>query len=141
MAKTLKHQPIAGDDYLALIRRLPLAPIRDVDGLGEAWRMIDELTRVPESELSAGQADYLAVLGDLARTYELERMGGAEHRDGRGILIHLLEANGMSGSDLGRLLGQRELGSKILRGTRAISRAHAKVLGGHFGIPAETFLR
>jgi len=60
---------------------------------------------------------------------------------GRDVLNHLMEANDMSASDLGRLLGHRELGSKIVRGEREISKSNAKALGEHFGLPPETFLR
>jgi antitoxin component HigA of HigAB toxin-antitoxin module len=60
---------------------------------------------------------------------------------GLDVLKHLLEANDLNASDLGRILGQRELGSKILRGGRQISRSHAKALGKRFALPAETFLR
>jgi antitoxin component HigA of HigAB toxin-antitoxin module len=47
----------------------------------------------------------------------------------------------MNASDLGRLLGNRELGSKVLRGERNISRSNAKALSAHFALPAKTFLR
>ena len=60
---------------------------------------------------------------------------------GHAMLLHLMEEHDMNASSLGRLLGHRELGSKIVRGERAISKANAKVLGEHFGLPAETFLR
>lgn len=60
---------------------------------------------------------------------------------GLAILNHLMDANDMNASDLGRLLGHRELGSKILRGEREISKSHAASLGEHFGLPPETFLR
>jgi antitoxin component HigA of HigAB toxin-antitoxin module len=60
---------------------------------------------------------------------------------GLDVLNHLMDANDMSASDLGRLLGHRELGSKILRGEREISKSHATMLGEHFGLPPETFLR
>lgn len=57
------------------------------------------------------------------------------------MLKHLLEANDLNASDLGRILGQRELGSKLLRRERQISKSHAKTLGERFGLRAEVFLR
>ena len=97
--------------------------------------MLDELTRIPESRLTPGQADYLEVLGDLTHKFEEPQMAGeTDALGGVDLLRHLLEANDMNASDLGRLLGQRELGSKILRGDRQISRTNAKVLGRHFRV-------
>lgn len=130
------------DDYLGLIQRFPLAPIRNRQQLKAAHTMIDELTRIPEKKLTRGQSDYLEVLGDLAMKFDGPLMAN-EVKDvsGLDLLRHLLEENGMSASDLGRMLGQRELGSKVLRGDRQISRSHAKALGERFNLPAETFLR
>ena len=104
--------------------------------------MIDELTRHPESKLTPGQADYLEVLGDLTLKFERPQMAHElKKNSGLDLLKHLLEEKGLNASDLGRLLGQRELGSMLLRGDRQISRSHAKRLGERFGLPAETFLR
>jgi HTH-type transcriptional regulator/antitoxin HigA len=130
------------DDYLYLTQRLPLAPIRNRRQLREAHAMIDEMTRIPENKLTPGQADDLEVLGDLTLKFERPQMAHElEKISGLDLLKHLLEENDMNASDLGRLLGQRELGSKLLRGDRQISRSHAKRLGERFGLPAETFLR
>ena len=51
------------------------------------------------------------------------------------------QTHGLTGSDVGRILGHRELGSNVLRGDRRISRAHAQALGKRFGLPPEVFLR
>ena len=133
--------PLAGH-YLELDRRFPLRPIRTEERLRAAHKMIDELTKIPEEKLTRDQADYLEVLGDLASAYE-DRIMSPEVASvsGLDVLNHLMDANGVSASDLGRLLGHRELGSKILRGEREISKSHAKAVGEDFGLPPETFLR
>jgi len=66
-----------------------------------------------------------------------------EMRDvtGLDLVKHLLEANDLTASDLGRILGHRESGSKMLRADRQISKMQAKALGAHFGLQAEMFLR
>jgi antitoxin component HigA of HigAB toxin-antitoxin module len=46
----------------------------------------------------------------------------------------------MNASDLGRLLGQRELGPKILNGARSLSKRHIRKLSEYFGVTADTFL-
>jgi antitoxin component HigA of HigAB toxin-antitoxin module len=90
--------------------------------------------------LTHGQLDYLLALGDLATVYEAEALNEMT-KDVTGLhpLKHLMEEHGLSGSDIGRIIGQRELGPKILKGTRHISREHAKALGRYFGLPAEIF--
>lgn len=140
--KVTKHLPSEHDEFLELVKRFPLKPIRSEERLREAHAVIDELIRIPEDRLTDDQSDYLEVLGDLTRAYEEKQMEGeTDQVTGLDVLVHLIAEHEMNASDLGRLLGNRELGSKILRGERNISRANAKALGTHFGLPAETFLR
>ena len=47
----------------------------------------------------------------------------------------------MNASDLGRLLGQRQLGAKILSGDRDLSKAHIQTLAAHFGVSPAVFLK
>lgn len=130
------------DEFLELVQNLPLKPIRNDRQLEAAHAVIDEMVRIPEDKLSSDQSDYLEVLGDLTLAYEQKQMEGETAGvTGLGMLRHLMEEHELSASALGRLLGHRELGSKIVRGERSISKANAKVLGKHFGLPAETFLR
>ncbi len=133
---------VTADAYLELIKRFPLRPIRSKKQLDEAYAIIDELAISGEAHLSGEQMDYLEVLGNLTTAYEAKRSGDRTAQlTGLEILKHLLDANDLNGSDLGRILGQRALGSKVLNGDREISKANAKALGEHFGLPAETFLR
>ena len=142
MANLTKTKEPGRDEYLGLVRKFPLKPIRSDDQLRKAHKIIDEITRIPEEKLTRDQSDYLEVLGDLTHAYE-ERIISPEttRLTGLDLLNHLMEANDLSASDLGRLLGHRELGSKILRGEREISKSHAAALGKHFGLAAEIFLR
>src|SRR5437867_5204130 len=105
-----KSTNIAGDDYLDLVREFPLVPIRSEPHLQEAFKMIDRLAIIDERKLTPGQADYLLVLSDLVEKYEDEHHAiDLSHLDGIRVLRHLLEQNEMSSSDLGRLLGNRQL--------------------------------
>jgi HTH-type transcriptional regulator/antitoxin HigA len=142
MAVRAKAKDAERDEYLELVQKFPLKPIRNEDQLRQAHKIIDEMTRIPPRKLTRDQSDYLEVLGDLTHIYE-DRVMSPELAavTGLDVLNHLMDANDMSASDLGRLLGHRELGSKILRGEREISKSHAAALGEHFGLPAETFLR
>ncbi|GAG52203.1 unnamed protein product, partial [marine sediment metagenome] len=81
------------------------------------------------------------VLSGLMEAYEQKHNKIRWSRlDPVSLLGFLLEENSMSASDLGRLLGQRQLGSAILRGDRNLSKAHIKVLSAHFRVEAGLFL-
>lgn len=68
----------------------------------------------------------------------------ARRRDHRSWLYvalrFLLESHGMSASDLGRLLGDRALGTRILNGKRELSKAHIKTLAAHFQVSPAVLL-
>jgi antitoxin component HigA of HigAB toxin-antitoxin module len=55
-------------------------------------------------------------------------------------LQELLKDRDMNASDLGRLLGNRQLGAAILWGERQLSKAHIRILSGHFELPSDVFL-
>jgi len=56
------------------------------------------------------------------------------------ILKFLLDENDLNGSDLGRLLNQRQLGSKILNRKRKLSMRHIMILAKHFSVSPTLFL-
>jgi antitoxin component HigA of HigAB toxin-antitoxin module len=125
--------------FAELVRRFPPQAIHDEIGYANMQEMIDRLTSLPK--LSAGQADYLETLTILFEAYESEH----ERIDARAmspleVVKFLLDANGMSGSDLGRLLGNRELGPKILSGQRQLSKVNIRKLADRFKVDAGLFL-
>ena len=136
------------DEYVALCTTLPLAPIETKKELKAAGKVIDALAVIGEDRLTRAQADYLSVLTDLfedaeSRLYADELADLQKEVDaltGLDSLKHLVEQHDMSGSDLGRLIGNRSLGNAILRGDRQLSKDHIKVLSGHFGVDAGVFL-
>jgi HTH-type transcriptional regulator/antitoxin HigA len=56
--------------YLALIKSFPLRPIRSDGELDKAAAVMRNLTRRGFSRLSAGESDYLEILGNLIEKYE-----------------------------------------------------------------------
>jgi antitoxin component HigA of HigAB toxin-antitoxin module len=46
----------------------------------------------------------------------------------------------MTASDLGELLGNRSLGSKVLRGERELSKTHLRILAERFKVDAGLLL-
>lgn len=101
--------------------------------------MLDRLTSLPS--LSKGQEQYLETLSVLVAAYENE-CHGIEVDDLSPIqmLQHLLESHQMNASQLGDLLGNRSLGSKILRGRRELSKTHIRILAKRFNVDPGLFI-
>jgi HTH-type transcriptional regulator/antitoxin HigA len=141
MASKARQNRGVSDDYLHLVMRFPLAPIRGERHFKEAVAMVDELSIIDEEKLTAGQVDYLLVLSDLVERYEDGHFAEkAAFKDGVAALAYLMEQRGMNTSDLGRLLGSRSLGSAILRRERELSKGHVVKLAGYFGVSADLLL-
>jgi HTH-type transcriptional regulator/antitoxin HigA len=139
--RTAQHAKVA-DDYLELVRRFPLVPIRNDAHLKQAVRMIDELSIIDEEKLSMGQSDYLMVLSDLVERFEdAHDPFEAAFDDGIDALRYLLEQHQMTASDLGRLLGNRQHGAAILRRARQLSKANVLKLASHFNVSTDLLLR
>jgi HTH-type transcriptional regulator/antitoxin HigA len=127
--------------YLKLVRQFPLAPIRSRAHFKQALAQIDALSAIDEARLTPGQADYLLVLSGLVETYEIAHFPlMPAFGDAVDALAYLLEQSGMSASDLGRLLENRQLGSAILRRQRELSKAHIVKLANHFRVSTDLFL-
>jgi antitoxin component HigA of HigAB toxin-antitoxin module len=56
------------------------------------------------------------------------------------VLKYLMDANEMSESDLGWLLGERSLGNAILFGRRALSKSNIRTLADRFKVSTDLFL-
>lgn len=123
-----------------LNRRRPLRPITDDADLDRALAIVDRLLRVPETGRTRDQADYLFSISLLIEAYEDRHHAIPVRASPLQALENLMEANGMNASDLGRLLGDRSLGSKILRSERNLSKGHIRKLCKRFKLRPETFL-
>ena len=125
--------------YEELLKMLPLRPIRDESDYGKAQRMMALLAGLPR--MSRDQSDYLEVLSNEVERYEHEHEAiDTSELAPLDTLRFLLEENGMSASDLGRLLGSRQLGSAILRGHRSLSKSHIAMLAERFHVEPGLFL-
>ncbi len=124
--------------FEGLCRMLPPRPIRDETDYDNAIEMLDSLVGF---ELNKDQLDYLEVLTTLVGNYEdVHHAIDTSDISGLDSLKYLLEQNNMTASDLGMLLGNRSLGSKILRGERELSKAHLRILADRFKVDAGLFL-
>ena len=126
--------------YAGLIARFPLRPIHDSVELEHATELLDAMA-LHEEDFTADQADYFAVLAGLVETYEAQHdpLHIPEASPLR-VLKDLLAMHDMTASDLGRVLGNRELGSKILRGERKLTLTHVKKLSQHFRLEPSIFI-
>jgi antitoxin component HigA of HigAB toxin-antitoxin module len=144
--KTNRKQALsATDDYFQLILAHPLKAIRNDAELRAAYKVLDPLSVIDEDKLTPGQADYLLALTDLIWAYEQQHhpvdLARGDKADGIDLLQMLLNERNMSASDLGRILGKRQLGSAILRRERQLSKSHVLTLAAHFGVSADLLLR
>jgi HTH-type transcriptional regulator / antitoxin HigA len=125
--------------YSRLLAIHPLRPIHNNAELDHATAIVD---RMAGHDLNVDQADYLDVLSTLVEAYE-----NAHHPlddpaiSGLDALRALLDDHGMDAADLARLLGvHRSMGAKLLKGERALTTRHLKILSERFKVSADLFL-
>jgi HTH-type transcriptional regulator / antitoxin HigA len=125
--------------YLELVKLHIPRPISDDAELENMIEVVDRLAILKRP--TRDQRDYLELLATLVEKYESEHHSiDTSHLTSLDRLKFLLASHDMSASDLGRVLGQRELGPKILSGKRELSKAHIRKLAEHFQVTADTFL-
>ncbi|MCK8603299.1 helix-turn-helix domain-containing protein [Desulfoferrobacter suflitae] len=119
----------------------PVWPLRTEDDYLRAIEVVDQLAIKGEDSLAEAEQDQLDIFSALIEVYEnmyhpmvLPKVSPLE------FLQKLLEFSGMNESDLGRLLGERSLGHKILKGERQLSKAHIRTLSDYFKVDASAFL-
>ena len=124
--------------FNGLCQMHPLRPIHDHVAHENAGEVIDALAG---HELNQDQEDYLESLSELVGAYE-----DAHHRKDLAhvtpleSLRYLVEQNSLTASALGELLGNRSLGSKLLRGERELSKTHISKLCERFKVSADLFI-
>ena len=113
-----------------------LRPIRNKSDYQKALDVATELSS--RTDLTSEQADYLEILTKVIADYEDRHFKMSKHSP-QEILEFLVEENQMSGSDLGRILGNRTLGPALLRGKRSLSKTHIKKLANYFSVSPALF--
>ncbi len=121
-----------------LVRMLPPRVIHDEAEYDEVIAVIDRVLARPKR--TKGQDDYVATWSILIDEYE-EQHHAIDTSKVSGIdsLRRLMDDHRMSASDLGRLLGNVSIGSKILRGERGMSKSHLRTLADHFRVDPSLF--
>ena len=114
-----------------------LRPIHNKTDYQKALSVAEEISSL--ATLTSGQNDYLEILTKIIADYEEKHFEMSKHTP-RELLKFLVEENQMSGSDLGRILGNRTLGPALLRGQRSLSKTNIKKLADYFSVNPALFL-
>jgi antitoxin component HigA of HigAB toxin-antitoxin module len=124
-------------DELARIM-VPHAIVEDAD-YDNTTELVGRLALIAKP--TKGQRQYLDTLIQLVEAYDAEHNAiDTSDINPLDLIKSLLADHGMNASDLGRLLGNRELGSKILREERKLSKANIKRLADHFKLSSAAFM-
>ncbi|MEE9403400.1 MAG: hypothetical protein V3V20_00780 [Algisphaera sp.] len=125
--------------FAGLNRLFSLRPIHNKAGLDAAMAVGDVMAG---HDLNPDQADYFESLCTLIESYERENDLGLNKASVTPVemLRYLCQEANMKGAELGKLLGQSSIGSKLLRGEREMSKAHIRTLCDHFHVSAELLL-
>ncbi|MDD5459359.1 MAG: hypothetical protein PHF37_08210 [Phycisphaerae bacterium] len=142
MSVAVKRQSIKDklpETWLGLQAELrSLRPIHSKKDHNEAISIAGLLAS--QNTLNRDQQDYLESLTLVIAAYEQKHF---KIETGKvtavEVIESLLEDNGMNASDLGRLLGDRSLGTRILKGQRELSKSHIHILCERFKVSPAVF--
>lgn len=128
------------ETFQELNQQRPLRPIQDRMDFENAQELSDRLAVLDQR--TKDQEDYLETLSTLMEKYEEEHSPiETKKLDPIETLRYLMEEQEMSASELGRVLGNRQLGAAVLRGDRTLSKANILRLSEHFRVGAGVFLK
>lgn len=127
------------DTYMDLIRRFALKPIRNDHEHATAVGLAADLMG---RDLDTGAGDYLDTLVLLVNKYEDEHHSpaGTEFGSPQEALRAIMDANGLSQADIGKVIGSESAVSMFLQGKRDLSKSHVKALMKRFRVDAGIFL-
>jgi HTH-type transcriptional regulator/antitoxin HigA len=120
------------ETYAELVGLFMPRPLHDGVDYRNALAVLDAMAGF---EMNRDQEDYFEAIATFVEKYEAERhaIGGTKMTPVE-LVRSLMEEHGMTESDLGRLLGDRSLGHRILSGQRELSKAHIRALATHFSL-------
>ncbi len=138
MAVTPVRNSRIRDDYLDLVKRFPLRPLKDDNEHAEAVEIVQELlTR----KLTSGEGQYLDGLIVFVTKYEDELPAiDTDTVTPQEALRFLMESNGLSQAQIARIAGASVSAvSMFLSGTRGLSKPAIKALAERFKVSADVF--
>jgi len=117
----------------------PPRPIGDDVDLRNTEEIVERLAVLPRR--NRDQEDYLEVLSTLIERYEADHFAiDSSHLKPIARLRFLMDQHDMTASDLGRLLGDRTLGQKVLSGDRQLSKSNIVKLAQRFRVNPGLFI-
>jgi HTH-type transcriptional regulator / antitoxin HigA len=123
-----------------LYAQYPIRPIHDEVDLDNAMEVADRLAVL--SKRTDDQNDYLELLSDAIEKYEKEHHPiNTQKLDPIETLRLLMQQRSMNASDLGRVLGNRSLGTKIIKRRRKLSQSNISALCKHFAVGPQVFFK
>jgi HTH-type transcriptional regulator/antitoxin HigA len=132
-----RRSSVLPDTYFELVKRHPLARIRDEKELNAAQAVVDTLLR---EELDEGGLAYLEALSDLVIVYELEHHALAPLTPHE-LLAHMLDERQMSQADLVRATGlPKATVSNLVSGKRRFTVGQMHSVARVFGLPGTLFM-
>jgi len=124
--------------YEGLLQEYAPRLIRNRRGHKRMLRQIDELMK--RARLSSAENELLDLMIHLVEQYE-EKLDPTPDVPPRWMLAHLIEAKGVSQSDVAKASGiPRSTISDILAGRRQISRANIAKLAAYFAVSPAVFI-
>jgi len=132
----MKTRVLTHDDiprrYAELVELFMPRPLHDDVDYRNALGVLDAMAGF---KMNADQEDFFEAIATFVEKYE----AGHHAVDGKKmtpveLIRSLMDEHGMNESDLGRLLGDRSLGHRILTGERELSKAHIRILAEHFSL-------
>jgi len=124
--------------FEGLVSLMPPQAVMDDIQYENTIERVDRL--MASGTLTKGQGLYLETLVQLVQAYEASHHA-IQEATGLEALTHLVAEHGMNASGLARLLGlHASMGSKILKGERALTVDHIKLLAAKFNVRPDTFL-
>ncbi len=118
-------------EYLKLVKRFPLRPIRNDQQNMRAAEICDTLTNRIDS-LSVAEHDYLEILTDLVSKYESKWDEEVAQMSARELIQYLMVQNELMQKDLIPEFSSASRVSEFLKGERRLSIEQAKRLAHRF---------
>lgn len=119
---------------------LDVWPIHNAVDYDRAVVVVNQLAICPEGSLAPDDQDRLDIFTDLIEAYDRQHYRlKIDHLTPVELVKFLMQEHGMSASDLGRLLGNRQSGHEILIGRRQLSKAQIRRLAEHFHVSPALF--
>jgi len=124
--------------YAELVGQFMPRPLHDEVDYRNALAVLESMAGF---KMNADQDDYFDAIATFVEKYEAEHHAIENAKMTPVQLIRsLMDEHKMSESDLGRLLGDRSLGHRILSGERDLSKVHIRVLADHFSLDVGALL-